>query len=604
MTAVTSLVRRAACLGLLLAAAATGACGRTTTASSAYVDTQPPPEEPMVMDGDIGTYGGRIVVPGDAPPTGFNPVTATTVGTNEIAGLLFVRLTRMDGRTQAVVPSLASAWETSADGLAWTFHIRKGARFSDGHPITAEDVLFSFSLMYDPAIPTGRSELQSGGVNWTVASPDQNTVVITTGSPVANLAPLMTRVAILPKHVLEGSWHAGTFAASYGLSTPPERLVTSGAWQLKSYAANERTVLTRNPYWFGTDREHHRLPYLDELVLLVSPDHNATDLKFRSGELDVLPRADPETFQWYEQHQSEGNFTLYDVGPPASVGYVAFNLMRTPSGSAASAARTPKVGAVKYAWFNDVRFRRAVSKAVDRDAMIKSLMYGAGVKVWSTTTSADKQWYTPEVKHDDYDVDGARALLSAIGMRDRNGDGVVEDPSGHDVAFTLATNPSNPIRMGMANFVRDDLAKVGIKVTVAAVEFNTLVTSLRSGDFDATLFGIGFGTVGGPTAGSVLLRSSSNLHLWNPSQPTPSTPEEAHVDDLLNRMASTLDDAQRRVMWRELQDLVNEQAWLVWLPVASQKIPVRNRLGNVFLFPMSIGSSALLWNSPQLFVTR
>ena len=69
-------------------------------------------------------------------------------------------------------------------------------------------------------------------------------------------------------------------------------------------------------------------------------------------------------------------------------------------------------------------------------------------------------------------------------------------------------------------------------------------------------------------------------------------------------MASTLDDAQRRVMWRELQDLVNEQAWLVWLPVASQKIPVRNRFGNVFLFPMSIGSSALLWNSPQLFVTR
>lgn len=559
----------------------------------------------MVMDGDIGTYGGRLVAPGDAAPTTFNPMMGVTVGTNELGSLLFTRLTRVDGRTQAVVPSLASRWEPSADGLTWTFRIRRGARFSDGHPITAEDVVFSFDVVYDPAIPaSGRSQLQSGGKSWTVTAPDPNTVVITTATPVVVLPAMMTLVAVLPKHVLESAWRAGTFSSAYGLSTPPERLVTSGAWVVKSYAANERTVLTRNPYWFGTDSAHHRLPYLNELVLLVTPDLNAIDLRFRSGELDLLPKANPETFQWYEEHQAEGHYTLYNVGPPLSSQFMWFNLQKTTKASDAGPAGTPAVGAVKYAWFNNVRFRRAASKAVDRGAMIKSLYYGAGVTVWSTNSSADKAWYTPDVKRDDYDVEGARALLASIGMRDRNGDGVVEDASGHDVAFTLMTTASSPLRIGMANFIRDDLAKVGVKVTVAPVEFNTQVTSQQSGTYDASIISIAFRGADPAIGPSALLRSGSGTHAWNPSQPKPSTPEEAHVDDVLDRLASTADDVQRHAMWRELQDFVNEQAWLVWLPVTSQKIPVRNRFGNVALNPVSSGSNALLWNSPQLFVKR
>src|SRR5260221_6865609 len=238
-------------------------------------------------------------------------------------------------------------------------------------------------------------------------------------------------VYIMPKHVLAPAYRSGRFASAYGVSTPPESIVTSGAWKLKQYVPGEKTVLTRNPYWFRADQAGHRLPYLDELVFLIVPDQNTAALKFQAGEIDGLDNVKPEDYKAYEENQKKQDFTLYTLGPALRTTFCWFNL------NTANAKKLPKlkpgtpvVGPLKYAWFRNPVFRRAVSMAIDRDAMIRSVFYGDGVKNWSTTTAGNKQWSSPDTHHYDYDPEQAKKLLAGLGWRDTNGDGLLEDGAG------------------------------------------------------------------------------------------------------------------------------------------------------------------------------
>ena len=155
--------------------------------------------------------------------------------------------------------------------------------FSDGHPITAEDVVFSFQVLLDPSVPfVGRDMLTMGGQPFTFSAPDPFTVVVRSPQPNGSLLSVL-QVSILPKHVLEPALKAGTFNSAYGVNTPPEQLVTSGPFRLKQYLHNDRTVLVRNPYWFGVDAQGQRLPYLDELIFRVAPDQEADQLDVPRG---------------------------------------------------------------------------------------------------------------------------------------------------------------------------------------------------------------------------------------------------------------------------------------------------------------------------------
>src|SRR5207249_4612496 len=116
----------------------------------------------------------------------------------------------------------------------------------------------------DPMIhPAVQDLLKMDGKSWDVSAPDPLTVVIKTPAPNAMLVSLASSVYIMPKHVLEPAFKNGTFASAYNVNTPPDKLVTSGPWRLQQYVPSEKTVLTRNPYYFGVDQEKHRLPYLN-----------------------------------------------------------------------------------------------------------------------------------------------------------------------------------------------------------------------------------------------------------------------------------------------------------------------------------------------------
>jgi peptide/nickel transport system substrate-binding protein len=590
-------------LGCLASACGGGGDEGSDVPRAMVREQKPLPEEPLVYQVDaIGTYGGRFVLGQTVGPKTFNDMMANETSSTDIThGRLFIGLADFDNGTQTDVPMLAQSWEVGADNLTWTFHLRRGAAFSDGHPITSADVVFSFQLAYDETLhPSVQDLLISNGKKWEISAPDDYTFVIKLPSPNAMVVPLAGSVPIMPKHVLESAFKAGNFASTYNINTPPDQLVTSGPWRLKQYSPGEKTVLEPNPYWFGVDQEQHRLPYLDELVYLEVPDQDAADLKFRSGQLDALDNVKPENYQWYAENQQQGNFTLYDLGPSLSTNFFWFNLNTIKTAGKSGKAGQPYVGAEKYSWFNDVVFRRAVSMAIDREAMIPSIFFGDAVKNWSQSTAGNKVWYTPDVVKYDYDPDEARRLLASLGWKDGNGDGVLEDTRGRAISFTLKTNSDNKVRVGMANFIRDDLSKVGIKVTLVPVDFNTLVSNLRDDmQYDAILLGLQSGVPPDPALGQNVWRSSGRTHYWNMGQLAPETPEEAHIDRLMDTLVATADLDVRKQAWKEIQNIVNTQAWIEWLPTVNAKIPMRNRFGNGH---PSVIPPRLIWNIERVYV--
>ncbi len=506
---------------------------------------------------------------------------------------------------------LAKSWEVAADGVTWTFHLRKGAAFSDGHPITAEDVLFSFDIAYDKVLhPAIQDLLQVGGEYFKVSAPDAYTIVIDTLKPNSALLDVLCQggLSIMPKHVLEGAYKAGSFASAYNVGTPPEQVIGGGPFRLVQYVPGEKVVLGRNPYYYGFDQNRQRLPYLQEVVFLVVPDQDAADLKFRSGELDGLDNIKPENYRWYEENQDKGNYTLYDLGPEMNSRFLWFNLNKVQpplKGEPPVAGRTigePYVDPVKYGWFDNAVFRRAVSMAIDRDAMIASVFFGEGEKSWSQTGRNNKEWYNPDLVHYDYNPAEAKRLLASLGFADRNGDGVLEDAKGRSLTFTLKTNADNLMRVATANFVKDDLAKVGIRVVLTPVDFNTLITNIRSDfQYEALLLGLQSGVPPSPANGQNVWRSSGETHFWFARQQTPATPEEARIDRLMDEILTSQDRAARKRAWNDIQTIMSEQSWFIHLPILKVKLPISNRFGNV---TPSIMAHRILWNAEQLYVKR
>jgi peptide/nickel transport system substrate-binding protein len=549
---------------------------------------------------ELGAPGGRFVIGVVNDARTLNPIMSNETSSSEVSDLLFTALSEFDNITQKPYPVLARSWQESPDGLTWTWHLRRGARFSDGHPITAEDVLFSFAVAYDSTLHQSIYDLLTPhGQRMQVSAPDSYTVVTRIASPHALMVEAVGSLRILPRHVLEPVWRSGRFASSYGVSTPPESLVTSGAWKLKQFVSREKTVLTGNPYWFGVDARRRRLPYLDELVFVVVPDLNTAVLKFQAGELDGFDNVKAEDYRTFARNQASGAYTLHDLGAALTSNFFWFNLntVKQPGGGKPTGA--PYADPVKYAWFSSRDFRRAVSLAVDRDAIIRSIFFGEGVRSRSLMTSGYRAFYTPRVTAMDYDPAAAKQLLARLGFRDRNGDGVIEDAKGNPVRFTLKTNAGST-RVQMANFVRDDLARIGIQCTVAAVDFNTLLKNMREDfDYDALLAGLGAAVPPDPGMCGNFYRSSGLSHFWNIRQTRPETPQEARLDTLFGRLLRPGALAARQRLSAQMDQIVDDQCWVIWLPTMKIKLPVRNRFGNVH---PTILPPRLLWNIATVFV--
>ncbi|HTO90496.1 MAG TPA: ABC transporter substrate-binding protein, partial [Candidatus Sulfotelmatobacter sp.] len=291
-------------------------------------DPMPIPADTMVMrGGEIGIRGGRFVLAQTSPPRTFNPIMSNEQSSNDINALLWGSLVEYDYEHRTSMPGLARSWELSKDSTTYTFHLRRGARFSDGHPISSTDVMFSFAVVMDSVLhPAVQDLMNVEGYRMMFSAPDSFTVVVRSAKPYGLTLWAIASMRVLPRHLMEAPYRGGSFGSAYNVSTRPESLVTSGPWRLEQFVPGEKTVLARNPYWYRFDAKGQRLPYLDQLLFPVVPDQNTAALKFQAGETDAVENVKPDDYQSYLDGQKKGNYTLYDVGPSLASQFIWFNL--------------------------------------------------------------------------------------------------------------------------------------------------------------------------------------------------------------------------------------------------------------------------------------
>ena len=597
----TTLRRIAAVLLVVAGSVAVSGARAGAAVPDTWKDPNPLPADTMHWDGgEVGRHGGRFVVVATSPPRTFNQMMSNEQSSTDVNNLLWSQLVDYDYVSGGIVPAIAKSWTLARDSVTYTFRLRRGARFSDGHPITSADVMFSATVGLDTTIhAVVRDVITLDGKPFAFSAPDEYTVIVRTPRPFAMTLLSLASLKILPRHVLEAAYRAGTFASAYNVSTRPESLVTSGPWRVAQYLPNERVVLERNPWWFRVDARGRRLPYLDQIVFVVVPDQSTAALKFQAGEVDAIDTVKPEDYRTYEARGKSGGWTLYTVGPSLTTNFLWFNL-NTVKDPARGRVGDPVVDPVKYAWFRNPVFRRAVSKAIDRDAIIRGAYLGLAMKNWSTTTAGNKAWWSPQFHGDDYDPAGARKLLASLGFVDRNHDGVLEDKDGHPISFVVKTNSDNEIRKTVLNMVHDDLAKVGIRISADYVPFNPLLVTLRTAfDYEAIFLGLGSPVPPDPALSANVFRSSGLTHFWNVGQKAPETPEEARLNRLADVISGSFDDKERHRAYAEAVQLMNQQNWFIWLPTQIIKLPVRSKFGNAA--PQSV-PHRILWNSERMFV--
>ncbi len=519
-----------------------------------------------------GTAGGtlRIAEFGTGPKT-FNPIIANESTSNDIIEQTFSSLLDINFKTKKIVEGLAYRWEASKDGKVWIVRLRKGLRWSDGVPLTADDVVFTFKVIYDPRVDNPNKDIaQVNGKPFACEKIDDSTVRFTIPGIYGPFPFALASIAIIPKHKLEKALLSGNFSSAYAINTPPDDMASSGAFRIKKYVPGERVVLERNPYFYAKDVVGQRLPYLDRIVIVYVPDTNTEFLKFISNEMDVFPEFPSKFYDDLTIGQNRERYHIVDLGPQASTAFVVFNENPDPK----------FVDPVKHRWFTNRLFRLAVAYGINREAMIRLAHLGHGYVI-SQDFYPSSPFYNRGVKPFPYDPQKSRDLLKSAGFTWKRGK--LYDEEGHPVQFSLLTNSGNVERRIKGELMKEDLAKLGMEIDFHPIDFNQLVSRLDH-TFDWEAVELGLVESGGsiePSNDQNVWLSSGFTHEWYPRQKKPATSWEAEIDQLVNLGTSTLDLGKRKKIYGRIQEILyQEQVPMILTTVSADLYAFRNNIGN------------------------
>lgn len=426
-------------------------------------------------------------------------------------------------------------------------------------------------------------------------------IVIETPRPYGPLLDaLATSLPLVPPHVWDGAYRAGRIEEAIGIDAAPDSVFGTGPFRLERVEP-ERTALARNPHYWKVDRAGTRLPYAERMVFARAGDWNAWRLKFDAGEVDNYI-AKPDEIAALEDGEAASRagtraYRLYDLGPcsGANIFWLNQNPGRDEKGE-------PFVDPERLSWFRDVRFRRAVAHAIDREAIVRMVFSGFGTGIDGPVSPSDRFWHNARLPRVAYDPDRARALLAEVGLRDADGDGTIEDASGRDVAFTILTNAENSVRIAMGRLIETDLRAVGVAATLDVREFASLyATVFETFRYEACLLALSGG--GDPSGGMSAWLSSGETHLFDPMQPEPRTEWEREVDSLATASLETVDLAERKRLFDRVQELYAENLGWIFLANDNTVLAIRDRFGN--LRPGTLRAfNELVWNEDEIWVRR
>lgn len=549
---------------------------------------------PAVHMPQTGKPGGRLTVSVIGEPKVFDPITNNENSSSQVIGMMFSSLLGYDPGEQTYYPFMLKSLTVGPDNQTWTAKLREGLKWSDGQPITVDDVMFTVQVVYDPQIITPLSDiLQVGGKPLEFTKVDDLTFTIMPAEPTGFMHVMLASLTPVPKHMLEEAYKAGQYNTALNVNIDPAKLVGSGPFKLQVYQPGERVVLVRNEHYFRVDKNGYRLPYLESMVFSIAPDLDAMTAKFRAGEADTLDSPRPEMIPDLRVAQRAERFRLYDKGPGDTATFFWFNQKQGNN-----ADGKPYVDPDLQKVFADEKFRKAVYHGINRDAMTRTVLRGLGVKAKSLTPVALENWHNPNLPDYDYDPEKAKAMLEEAGYRDATGDMVREIPgTDKPLTFTFITNVENKTRTELATIIATDLRGIGINATPQSVDFNTLVTQLNdTHQYEACLLGLA-GSIH-PITSMNVWRSSGRTHLWNPLQESPATEWEAEIDRLANDFSRSLEFEQQQATFFKMQEVLMNHAPILPLYYPKEFSCIRNDFSNVRPTPFADS----FWNAEELFV--
>lgn len=559
---------------------------------------------PKIIEETTAAETSQVAVAVTSDPKTFNPVLSAE--RPNIFPYTFEGLVEQNPVTGEVEPALAESWEVSDDGVRYVFTLREGLKWSDGEPLTAEDVVFSFNDLYlNEEIPTNsRDGLRIGqsGAFPTVRQLDKRRVEFTLPEP---FAPFLSSLGqeILPKHVLEktvqqkGPDGKPLFLTTWGVDTPPEEIVVNGPYMLEDFDTSERVIFKRNPYYSRKDEQGNQLPYIDRVVWEVVENTDTSLLQFRSGGTDGIA-VSPAYFSLLKREEDKGDFTIYNGGPDYGTRFLMFNLNKGKRNG------SPLVDPVKSRWFNNVNFRRAVAYAIDRQQMINNIYRGLG-EAQNSPISVQSPYYYDGLEGYDYDPEKAKEILRSEGFK-YNSKGQLLDAEGNRVRFTLLTSAGSAAAEALGAQIKQDLAKIGIQVDFNPIAWNTLTDKLSNSlDWDAALLALSGGNE--PHGGASVWYPDGNLHMFN-QKPQPGRPPlegrevadwERRIAELYIQGSQELDEEKRKEIYAEAQRLVEEHLPFIYLVNPLSLAAVRDRIEGVDY--SALGGA--FWNIEQLNVS-
>lgn len=548
-------------------------------------------EDLLRTTSEPGTRGGKLVIAQRSEPRTFNPVVAIDQNSYGVNARLQADLIHINRATQKTEPALAKAWTVSKDGTQFTLKLRRGLRFSDGQPFDADDVLFSFKVYLDEQVHSSQRDLLIiAGKPLRVEKLDAYTVRFTFPSPYAPAERVFDGLAILPRHLLEKDYQEGKITQDWTLNTPPEKIVGLGAFRLKQIVPGDRIVLERNPYYWKIDAKGQRLPYLDELTFIVVPTQDAQVIRFQAGDSQIISSLSADNYAALEGEQQVRHFKLYDAGPGLEYNFLMFNLNDDIEG------RSPEI-ARKQKWFRDVRFRQAVSAAIDRAGIVRLVYRNRAAALATHVSPGNKAWFDSSIPVPVRSLPHARELLKAAGFS-WTADNTLQDSSGQPVEFSIVVTSSNAQRNQIATLVQADLKAIGIAAHVVPIEGRSASDRLlNTHDYEAILMGLVSGDAD-PTPDINILVSNGQTHLWHMGEKTPATLWEAELDQLMQKQLVTLNYQQRKKIYDRVQEILAQQLPMIYLASPNILVGAQENLGN---FHPAIIEQYTFWNAEELF---
>ncbi|PZO42875.1 MAG: peptide ABC transporter substrate-binding protein [Shackletoniella antarctica] len=547
----------------------------------------------------------RLVLSVLSDPKTFNPVLSQE--SPNIFSFTFEGLTTTDGVSGETVPALAESWEIEDEGKILVFTLRDGLRWSDGEPLTVDDVLFTYDVLFNPDIPTNSRDgfrIGTEGLFPEVSKLDERRVQFTLPEP---FAPMLenTSLNIIPAHILQSSVDSvdaqgnPLFLSTWGTNTPPSQIIVNGPYRLTQYVPGERVIFERNPYYWRQDSQGNSQPYIEQIVWQIVSSTDTAFFQFRSGGLDSVG-VQPDFFSLLKREEERGNFTIYNGGPGLGTNFLAFNLNR------ASRNGKPLVDPIKSAWFNSVAFRQAVSYGIDRATMVNNIFQGLGEPQTSPISVPSPFYAPPEmgIRTYDYDLEKAKELLVADGFQ-YNPAGELLDAAGNRVRFTLITNSGNKIRESIGAQIKNDLEKLGMQVDFQPLAFNALVDRLTDSlEWDAFVLGLTGGLE--PNGGANVWLLDGALHAFNQNAGPGQAPLngwqaadwERRIADIYVQAAQVIDEDERFELYKETQQLTQDYLPFIYLINNLSLTAVRNRVEGVKY--TALGGA--LWNIHELSI--